>query len=137
MPHFETGTVARVLSSRPQSDDLGVRRAFERYYGRGRTLSEVAVRIAREAADLARTVRDQAVTDGVDTKSTETDVVTMGDRAVERLVRERLAACRVTLKLRWADFRTLTRSHTGDKDTPIRGSRAEGIHAGHDHSCHQ
>ena len=25
-----------------------------------------------------------------------------------------LAACRVTLKLRWADFRTLTRSHTGD-----------------------
>ena len=27
---------------------------------------------------------------------------------------ERLAACRVTLKLRWADFTTLTRSHTGD-----------------------
>jgi DNA polymerase-4 len=36
----------------------------------------------------------------------------------ERVARElraaRLAACRVTLKLRWADFRTLTRSHTGD-----------------------
>ncbi|GAB3672346.1 inositol monophosphatase family protein [Saccharopolyspora tripterygii] len=57
-------------------------------------LSEVAVRIAREAAELARTVRDEAVTEGVDTKSTETDVVTMGDRAVERLVRERLAELR-------------------------------------------
>jgi myo-inositol-1(or 4)-monophosphatase len=60
-----------------------------------RALCEVAVRIAREAADLARTVRDEAVTDGaVDTKSTETDVVTAGDRAVERLVRERLAELR-------------------------------------------
>ncbi|WP_245775797.1 inositol monophosphatase family protein [Saccharopolyspora flava] len=57
-------------------------------------LSEVAVRIAREAAELARTVRDEAVTDGVDTKSTETDVVTTGDRAVERLVRERLGELR-------------------------------------------
>ncbi|WP_233576368.1 inositol monophosphatase family protein [Saccharopolyspora rhizosphaerae] len=57
-------------------------------------LSEVAAGVAREAADLARTVRDEAVTDGVDTKSTETDVVTTGDRAVERLVRERLAELR-------------------------------------------
>ncbi|KAA5829986.1 inositol monophosphatase [Saccharopolyspora hirsuta] len=57
-------------------------------------LREVAVRIAREAADLARTVRDEAITGGVDTKSTETDVVTAGDRAVERLVRERLAELR-------------------------------------------
>ncbi|GAA0541035.1 inositol monophosphatase [Saccharopolyspora subtropica] len=53
------------------------------------------MRIAREAAELARTVRDKAVADGsVDTKSTETDVVTAGDRAVERLVRERLAELR-------------------------------------------
>ncbi|MFC7344015.1 inositol monophosphatase family protein [Saccharopolyspora griseoalba] len=57
-------------------------------------LSEVAVRIAREAADLAKTVRDEAITDGVDTKSSETDVVTAGDRAVERLVRDRLAELR-------------------------------------------
>ncbi|RKT82350.1 myo-inositol-1(or 4)-monophosphatase [Saccharopolyspora antimicrobica] len=57
-------------------------------------LREVAVQIAREAAQLARTVRDDAVTDGVDTKSTETDVVTAGDRAVERLVRGRLAELR-------------------------------------------
>ncbi|MFI0466383.1 inositol monophosphatase family protein [Saccharopolyspora sp. 5N102] len=60
-----------------------------------KALCQVAVRIAREAAELARTVRDEAVTDGaVDTKSTETDVVTAGDRAVERLVRERLAELR-------------------------------------------
>ncbi|GAA4887232.1 inositol monophosphatase family protein [Saccharopolyspora cebuensis] len=59
------------------------------------TLREVAVRIAGEAADLARTVRAESVTGrAVDTKSTETDVVTQGDRAVERLVRERLAALR-------------------------------------------
>jgi myo-inositol-1(or 4)-monophosphatase len=59
------------------------------------TLRTVAVRIAREAAELARTVRDEAVTDGaVDTKSSETDVVTAGDRAVERLVRDRLAEMR-------------------------------------------
>ncbi|MFB9567895.1 inositol monophosphatase family protein [Saccharopolyspora hordei] len=59
-----------------------------------KALREVAVQIAREAATLARTVRDDAVTGGVDTKSTETDVVTAGDRAVERLVRERLAELR-------------------------------------------
>ncbi|WP_433872077.1 inositol monophosphatase family protein [Saccharopolyspora sp. CA-218241] len=59
------------------------------------TLREVAVRIAGEAADLARTVRAESVTGrAVDTKSTETDVVTQGDRAVERLVRERLAELR-------------------------------------------
>ena len=57
-------------------------------------LSEVAVQIAREAADLSKTVRDEAVTEGVDTKSSETDVVTAGDRAVERLVRDRLAELR-------------------------------------------
>ncbi|GAA2340780.1 inositol monophosphatase family protein [Saccharopolyspora halophila] len=57
-------------------------------------MSEVAVQIAREAADLAKSVRDEAVTDGVDTKSSETDVVTAGDKAVERLVRDRLAELR-------------------------------------------
>ncbi|MHA6799086.1 inositol monophosphatase family protein [Bounagaea algeriensis] len=58
-------------------------------------LRTAAVRIAREAGDLARTVRAEAVSDGaVDTKSTETDVVTAGDRAVERLVRDRVAQSR-------------------------------------------
>ena len=36
------------------------------------------------------------------------------ERVARELRAERLAACRVTLKLRWADFRTLTRSHTAD-----------------------
>jgi DNA polymerase-4 len=36
------------------------------------------------------------------------------ERVARELRAESLAACRVTLKLRWADFRTLTRSHTGD-----------------------
>jgi myo-inositol-1(or 4)-monophosphatase len=59
------------------------------------TLRTVAVQVTREAADLARTVRDESVTEGsVDTKSTETDVVTAGDRAVERWVRQRLARSR-------------------------------------------
>jgi myo-inositol-1(or 4)-monophosphatase len=59
------------------------------------TLRTVAVRVAGEAAQLARTVRDESITDGaVDTKSSETDVVTAGDRAVERLVRDRLAELR-------------------------------------------
>lgn len=58
-------------------------------------LRAVAVQVAVEAAELARTVRDESVTEGsVQTKSTETDVVTAGDRAVERLVRERLAQLR-------------------------------------------
>jgi DNA polymerase-4 len=36
------------------------------------------------------------------------------ERVARELRGEGLAACRVTLKLRWADFHTLTRSHTGD-----------------------
>lgn len=53
------------------------------------------MRIAGEAAHLACTVRDEVITNGaIDTKSTETDVVTAGDRAVERLVRDRLAELR-------------------------------------------
>jgi myo-inositol-1(or 4)-monophosphatase len=45
----------------------------------------IAVRIAREAAATARRMRDEAITD-VQTKSTDTDVVTAADRAVERQV---------------------------------------------------
>jgi myo-inositol-1(or 4)-monophosphatase len=54
------------------------------------TLRAHAVRLAREAADLVGEVREAALAD-VSTKSTDTDVVTAGDRASERLIRERLA----------------------------------------------
>jgi DNA polymerase-4 len=53
-------------------------------------------RDCREPARLEETLRHQA------------------ERVAGELRAARLAACRVTLKLRWADFRTLTRSHTGD-----------------------
>ena len=49
----------------------------------------IAVRIAREAAATARRMRTEAITD-VQTKSTDTDVVTAADRAVERQVVEAL-----------------------------------------------
>jgi myo-inositol-1(or 4)-monophosphatase len=48
-------------------------------------LLTVAVKIARDAAASARRMRDEAITD-VSTKSTDTDVVTAADRAVERQV---------------------------------------------------
>jgi myo-inositol-1(or 4)-monophosphatase len=56
-------------------------------------LLEVAVRVATEAAELARTSRPAAIRD-VDTKSSETDVVTAADRATEQLVRRRIAELR-------------------------------------------
>ncbi|MGQ0837934.1 inositol monophosphatase family protein [Actinokineospora sp.] len=56
-------------------------------------LAEIAVVIAAEAAELARTTRESAIRD-VDTKSTATDVVTAADRAAERLIRARLAELR-------------------------------------------
>ncbi|GGM54966.1 inositol monophosphatase [Longimycelium tulufanense] len=56
-------------------------------------LRRVAVTVATEAAELVRRVREEAVTE-VDTKSSETDVVTAGDRAAERLIRARLAELR-------------------------------------------
>jgi myo-inositol-1(or 4)-monophosphatase len=49
--------------------------------------------VAREAAELAATVRAAAIGD-VGTKSSETDVVTAGDTEAERLVRARLAELR-------------------------------------------
>ncbi len=52
-------------------------------------LLAIAVRIARDAAATARRMRDAAITD-VQTKSTDTDVVTAADRAVERQVVEAL-----------------------------------------------
>ena len=56
-------------------------------------LLATATAVAVEAATLARTVREAAIHD-VGTKSSETDVVTAGDLAVEKLVRERLARLR-------------------------------------------
>jgi myo-inositol-1(or 4)-monophosphatase len=52
-----------------------------------------AVRVASEAARLVTDSREAATSDAatISTKSSETDVVTAGDRAVERLIRERLA----------------------------------------------
>jgi myo-inositol-1(or 4)-monophosphatase len=52
-------------------------------------LLAIAVRIARAAAGTARRMRAEAITD-VQTKSTDTDVVTAADRAVERQVVEAL-----------------------------------------------
>jgi myo-inositol-1(or 4)-monophosphatase len=56
-------------------------------------LVRIAVTVATEAAELVRTARSHAVTQ-VDTKSSETDVVTAADRASEQLVRDRLAQLR-------------------------------------------
>jgi myo-inositol-1(or 4)-monophosphatase len=58
-----------------------------------RDLVHTAVRVAAEAAELAQASRRTAIRD-VATKSSETDVVTAGDRAAERLVRDRLAELR-------------------------------------------
>ncbi|UIJ58111.1 inositol monophosphatase [Amycolatopsis acidiphila] len=60
-------------------------------------LQAIAVRVAEEAADLVRQAREAMLTGEpvqVDTKSTETDVVTAVDRASERLIRRRLAELR-------------------------------------------
>jgi myo-inositol-1(or 4)-monophosphatase len=56
-------------------------------------LRSVAQVVAMDAAELVARMRATAVTD-VDTKSTETDVVTAADRAAERLIRGRLAELR-------------------------------------------
>ncbi|MEU4688003.1 inositol monophosphatase family protein [Actinoplanes sp. NPDC023714] len=52
-------------------------------------LLAIAVRVAREAAVTARRMRAEAIVD-VQTKSTETDVVTAADKAVERQAVEAL-----------------------------------------------
>ena len=56
-------------------------------------LVRIAVTVAVEAAELVGDARVHAVTQ-VDTKSSETDVVTAADRASEQLVRDRLAQLR-------------------------------------------
>jgi myo-inositol-1(or 4)-monophosphatase len=56
-------------------------------------LLNLALAVVRPAADLARRMRAEGVS-GVTTKSTDTDVVTAADKAVERQVRDALAAAR-------------------------------------------
>ncbi|MGX6602540.1 inositol monophosphatase family protein [Micromonosporaceae bacterium Da 78-11] len=56
-------------------------------------LLALAVRVVREAAVTARRMRAEAITD-IETKSTDTDVVTAADKAVERQVVEALRAVR-------------------------------------------
>lgn len=59
-----------------------------------RPLVDIAVTVAKEAAALVQRARHDAVAAQVDTKSTETDVVTQADLASEQLVRDRLAVLR-------------------------------------------
>jgi myo-inositol-1(or 4)-monophosphatase len=54
-------------------------------------LLAVAIRVARDAAATARRMRDEAIGD-VQTKSTDTDVVTAADKAVERQAVDALLA---------------------------------------------
>lgn len=56
-------------------------------------LLEIAVEVARGAAELAHKLREDGVS-GVSTKSTATDVVTAADRATERYVRDELRRLR-------------------------------------------
>jgi myo-inositol-1(or 4)-monophosphatase len=56
-------------------------------------LLDLAVRIAREAGDLARSRREEGVRVAA-TKSSVTDVVTDADRDTEALIRERILAAR-------------------------------------------
>ena len=57
-------------------------------------LLKTAVEIARRAADTAARMRAEAVSAEIGTKSTDTDVVTAADRAVERQVTEELRTIR-------------------------------------------
>jgi len=60
-------------------------------------LKDTAVRVAGEAAELVRRAREAMLAGepvSVDTKTTETDVVTAVDRASEQLIRRRLAELR-------------------------------------------
>jgi myo-inositol-1(or 4)-monophosphatase len=84
------GQVAGVNCSAVLREDLEAHAgtAFERMTGVGENeleLLDLALRIAADAAVTAYRMRSEAIAD-VDTKSTRTDVVTAGDRAVERQV---------------------------------------------------
>ena len=93
---------------------------LERRFGQhGRYLHDLAFgRDDRrvEPSTAAKSIRAES-TFGVDCREPERLRRTLrrhAERVARQLREEGLAAARVTLKLRYADFRTLTRSHTGD-----------------------
>ncbi|MFI5931114.1 inositol monophosphatase family protein [Actinoplanes sp. NPDC051494] len=75
-------------------------------------LLALAVRIAREAALTARRMRTGAITE-VETKSTDTDVVTAADKAVERQVVEALRAERPDDAVLGEEYGASTEARTG------------------------
>jgi myo-inositol-1(or 4)-monophosphatase len=84
----------------------------------------LALSVVRPAAELAREMRIRGVS-GVTTKSTETDVVTAADQAVERQVRDALAAARPGDRVFGEEYGTA--STGGDSDVrwildPIDGT---------------
>src|SRR6266849_2912976 len=93
---------------------------LERRFGdHGRHLHDLA--FGRDDRPLETSVAAKSIgaesTFGVDCRDLEKLRRTLrrhAERVARQLREEGLAAARVTLKLRYADFRTLTRSHTGD-----------------------
>lgn len=84
-----------------------------------RKLTEVAEGVARQAADLVRTARagmDAGRAVSVDTKSSDTDVVTSADRDAEHLIRARLAELRPGDQVLGEEQGGPTES-AGDRDT--------------------
>ena len=78
-------TSRKALVARMVAAERAVRVTREPQISTPEELLAIAVRIARQAAATARRMRDAAITD-VQTKSTDTDVVTAADKAVERQV---------------------------------------------------
>jgi len=96
---------------------LSLESLLARFHSHGRTLFEYArgidprpVRVEQERKSLgsertfARDLADLREMDGV--------LATLADEVAAGLARRDLAACTVTVKVRLADFTTLTRSHT-------------------------
>ncbi len=63
-------------------------------------LMDLAVEWAREAGDLVREIRDEAIAE-TETKSSVADVVTAGDKAAEKLITDAIDARRPTMQS-WA-----------------------------------
>lgn len=79
-------------------------------------LLELAVSVVRPAAETARRLRARGV-EGISTKSTETDIVTAADRAVERQVRQALRAARPADTILGEEYGTAS---TGGGSAPAR-----------------
>jgi len=93
---------------------------LERRFGEhGRHLHDLAFGRDDRAVDPSASAKSigAETTFGVDCRDPERLRRTLrrhAERVARQLREDALAAARVTLKLRYADFRTLTRSHTGD-----------------------